>query len=119
MAAVASPVMGPVSDMVVSTVGDSILVEIPVHYGFEAATNLANDLVFEKPLNHALPIHANRLETTSVKTVMITLKYRHTTEDAALGFYRGSVHKSVSCRRVNRPVLTRRVTSETLRYLLL
>ncbi|TCD64086.1 hypothetical protein EIP91_004558 [Steccherinum ochraceum] len=96
MAAVASPVMGPVSDMVVSTVGDSILVEIPVHYGFEAATGLANDLVIEKPLNHAIPIHASRLETTSVKTVMITLKYKHTTEDAALGFYRGSVHDDAS-----------------------
>ena len=95
MAAVASPVMGPVSDLVVSTVGDSILVEIPMHAGFDLATKLANDLVFEKPINHVLPIYSKRLETTHVKTMLITLKYKHTIEDAALGFYRGSVHKYV------------------------
>ena len=96
MAAVAAPVIGPVSDMVVSTVGDSILVEIPMHLGFDIATKLANDLVFEKPISHVVPLHSSRLETTRVKTMTITLKYKHTVEDAALGFYRGSVHKSVT-----------------------
>lgn len=93
MAAIAAPVMGPVSDLVVSTVGDSILIEIGMHAGFEATTSLANDLVFDKPVNRIIPIHSNRLETTGVKTILITLKYKHTVEDAALGFYRGSVHK--------------------------
>lgn len=50
MAAIAAPVMGPVSDLVVSTVGDSILIEIGMHAGFEATTSLANDLVFDKPV---------------------------------------------------------------------
>jgi len=96
VAAIAAPVMGPVSDLVVSTVGDSILVEIPTHIGFEVAAKFANDLVFDKPINHILPIYSSRLETTSVKTMLITLKYKHTAEDAALGFYRGSVHKDAS-----------------------
>ncbi|KAH8097042.1 hypothetical protein BXZ70DRAFT_990927 [Cristinia sonorae] len=96
MAAVAAPVMGPVSDVVVSTVGDSILVEIGMHAGFEVATKVANDLVFDKPLDRVLPIHSKRLETTGVKTMTITLKYKHTVEDAALGFYRGSVHEDAS-----------------------
>lgn len=93
MAAVAAPVMGPVSDAIVATLGDSILVEIGVHTGFELTTKLANDLVIDKPLNHLIPIHSVRLQTTGIKEILITLKYKHTMEDAALGFYRGSLHK--------------------------
>ncbi|THH28143.1 hypothetical protein EUX98_g6041 [Antrodiella citrinella] len=82
--------------MVVSTIGDSVLVEITSHIGFELATKMANDLVFDKPIDHMLPLYSSRLETTSVKTMTITLKYKHTVEDAALGFYRGSVHEDAS-----------------------
>jgi hypothetical protein len=35
MAAVAAPIMGPVSDVVVSHFGDTIAVEIGSHIGFE------------------------------------------------------------------------------------
>ena len=93
MAAVAAPVMGPVSDAIVTTLGDSILVEIGVHTGFELTTKLANDLVIDKAVNHIIPIHSDRLQTTGIKELLITLKYKHTIEDAALGFYRGSLHK--------------------------
>lgn len=96
MAAVAAPVMGPVSDVIVGTLGDSILVEIGVHTGFELTTKLANDLVIDKTVKHMIPIHSKRLETTGIKELLITLKYKHTIEDAALGFYRGSLHKYVS-----------------------
>lgn len=95
MAAVAAPVMGPVSDVIVGTLGDSILVEIGVHTGFELTTKLANDLVIDKTIKHMIPIHSKRLETTGIKELLITLKYKHTIEDAALGFYRGSLHKYV------------------------
>lgn len=85
--------MGPVSDAVVSTLGDSILVELGLHAGFEISTKVANDLIIDKSIKHAIPIHSKRLETTGIKVLLITLKYKHTVEDAALGFYRSSVHK--------------------------
>lgn len=95
MAAVASPVMGTVTDAVISTVGDSILVEIGMHAGFDIGLKLANDLVIGEPIKSMIPIHSKKLETTSVKTILITLKFKHTFEDASLGFYRSSVHKCV------------------------
>ncbi|KAG7446790.1 uncharacterized protein BT62DRAFT_980427 [Guyanagaster necrorhizus] len=96
MAAVAAPVMGPVSDLVVGSLGDSILVEIGVHTGFETTTKIANDLIIDKTLKHIIPIHSKMLETTNVKSILITLKFKQTMEDAALGFFRSSVHKDPS-----------------------
>ncbi|KAF9475722.1 hypothetical protein BDN70DRAFT_883348 [Pholiota conissans] len=96
MAAVAAPVMGPMADVVVGTLGDSILVELGMHAGFELSTKLANDLVFDKSIKHVIPIHSKRLETTGCKVLLITLKYKHTMTDAALGFYRSSLHSDAS-----------------------
>lgn len=93
MAAVAAPVMGPVSDVVVSTLGDTILVEVGMHVGFDLTTKAANDLIFDGAIKKAFPIHSRRLETTGVKTMTITLKYKHVPEDASLGFYRSGLHK--------------------------
>jgi len=84
--------MGPVADVVVTSFGDTILVELGMHAGFDLTTKVANDLVFKKPLNKLLPIHSRRLETTGVKVLLITLKHKHTMSDAALGFYRSSLH---------------------------
>ncbi|KAJ8472567.1 hypothetical protein ONZ45_g16608 [Pleurotus djamor] len=96
MAAVAAPVMGPLSDAMVMSFGEGIIVKVGLHVGFELGTKVANDLVFDKTLKHAIPIHSDKLETTAVKTLLITLKFKHTTEDAALGFYRSSVHQDSS-----------------------
>lgn len=85
--------MGPVSDVVVNSLGESIMVELGMHVGFDMATSLANDLVIHKPLSYVLPIHSSRLETTAVKVLLITLKYKHIIGDAALGFFRSSVHQ--------------------------
>ena len=93
MAAVAAPVMGPVSDVIVTSLGDTILVEIGMHVGFDLATKLANDLVIDKSINHIIPVHSSRLQTTSVKELLITLKFKHTVEEAQLGFYRSSLHQ--------------------------
>lgn len=95
MAAVAAPVMGPVSDAIVSSFGDTILVEIGMHVGFDLTTKVANDLILDKAIKAVIPIHSDRLQTTSVKELLITLKYKHTLEDASLGFYRSSLHKCV------------------------
>ncbi len=94
-AAVAAPVMGPVSDAIFTSLGDTILVEMGLHAGFEMTTKLANGLVLDKAVNAIIPIHSKQLETTGIKELLITLKYKHTMQDAALGFYRSSVHKSV------------------------
>ncbi|TFK47590.1 hypothetical protein OE88DRAFT_1665817 [Heliocybe sulcata] len=91
-AAIAAPVMGPISDVVMTSVGDTILVEVGLHTGFELTVKAADDLLIEHPVNHMIPIHSNKLETTAVKELLITLKYKHTVEDANLGFFRSSVH---------------------------
>ncbi|KAG6837475.1 hypothetical protein H0H93_009018 [Arthromyces matolae] len=96
VAAVAAPVMGPVSDVIVTTLGDGILVELGMHTGFELSAKAADDLVFNKPFDAVIPIHSKRLETTGVKELTITLKYKHIIDDAALGFFRSSVHKDGS-----------------------
>ncbi len=93
VAAVAAPVMGPVSDIVVSTFGDTILVEMGVHVGFDLTAKAANDLIFDGAIHQIVPIHSSRLQTTGVKVMAITLKYKHVPEDASLGFYRSGIHK--------------------------
>ena len=95
MAAVAAPAMGPISDIIIGTVGDSLVVELGTHVGFELTTKVANDLVFDKTSNLLIPIHSARLQTTGVKMLLITLKYKHVVEDAALGFFRSSMHRCV------------------------
>ncbi|KAI1798063.1 hypothetical protein LXA43DRAFT_968515 [Ganoderma leucocontextum] len=96
VAAVAAPVMGPVSDVVVSTFGDTILVEMGVHVGFDLSAKAANDFIFDGAIHQFVPIHSSRLQTTGVKVMTITLKYKHVPEDASLGFYRSGIHKDNS-----------------------
>jgi hypothetical protein len=78
---------------VLATGGDTILVEMGLHAGFELTTKVANDLVFDKTIKHLVPLHSKRLETTGVKTMTITLQYKHAKADANLGFFRSSLHK--------------------------
>lgn len=95
-ALVAAPAMGPLSDMVVSSFGDTILVELGLHAGFEAAVAIGNDRLIDHPLNKIIPVHSANLSTTGVKSLTITLKYKHTVEDANLGFFRSSLHADPS-----------------------
>ncbi|CAE6439590.1 unnamed protein product [Rhizoctonia solani] len=93
-AAIAAPVMGPIADTAVATFGDTIAVEIGNTVAYDLGTKLANDLIADKTAKAMIPIHSARLETTSVKTILITLKFKHTMSDAALGFFRsGTVHQ--------------------------
>ncbi|KAL0069562.1 hypothetical protein AAF712_003220 [Marasmius tenuissimus] len=64
-----------------------------LYAGFDVSTKIANDLLIEHPINHAIPINSSRLETTKVKVLLITLKFKATVEDAKLGFFRSSVHQ--------------------------
>ncbi|KAG2003405.1 hypothetical protein CC2G_004007 [Coprinopsis cinerea AmutBmut pab1-1] len=96
MAAVAAPVMAPISEVAVATFGSTILVQLGLRGGFSLATKGANDLLISKPINKLIPIHSDVLETTGVKILTITLKFKLAMEDAALGFYRGSAHEDTS-----------------------
>lgn len=50
----------------------------------------------EHPLEKLIPSNDERLNTTCVKTMTITLKFKHIMSDAALGFFRSSVHADQS-----------------------
>jgi hypothetical protein len=93
MGAVAAPVMGPVADLAVGSFGESIIVELGIHAGFDLTAKAADDLVFDTPIKKLIPIHSKRLETTGIKELTITLQFKQTVVDAALGFYRSSFHK--------------------------
>ncbi|KZV76605.1 hypothetical protein PENSPDRAFT_569316 [Peniophora sp. CONT] len=92
-AAIAAPAVGPLADVFVSSVGDSIAIELGAHASFKLATEFGNDMLFEKPIK-LMTKHNNVLQTTDVKEILITMKYKHATvADALLGFFRSSVHK--------------------------
>ncbi|KAG8939986.1 hypothetical protein FRC00_013366 [Tulasnella sp. 408] len=56
--------------------------------GKEAVDNAVNWLLVDKPLDDLLRTHAHVLDGNSAKEILITLKYKHVTKDAALGFFR-------------------------------
>lgn len=93
---IAAPAMGPITDMAMDSFGDTILVELGLHAGFAAAIQVGNEVLIDKPLNKIIPVHQANLTTSGVKTLTITLKYRHTVEDAKLGFFRSSTHADPS-----------------------
>ena len=68
------------------------MLELAGQAGFELATNLADDKVFEDPIA-AVTKHEKVLETSAIKDLLITLEHKHTMGDAALGFYRSSLHE--------------------------
>lgn len=76
--------------------GDTILVELTSHAANEAVVWVGNELFIDKPLNRVIPVHEANLATTDVKTMTITLKYKHTVEDAQLGFFRSASHADPS-----------------------
>lgn len=96
MAAVAAPIMGPISDMAVDSLGDTILVELGLHVGYEVAVWAGDEVFIDKPLKKIIPAHDANLTTSGVKILTITLKYKHTVEDAQLGFFRSLTHADPS-----------------------
>ncbi|KAF8321549.1 hypothetical protein DL93DRAFT_2147567 [Clavulina sp. PMI_390] len=90
-AAIAAPAMSPLMETAASSIGSSIVVEMGLHAGFELSNNVADDLLGDQ-VDHIIPVYSNRLETTGVKTLLITAPYKHNQLDAALGYFRASVH---------------------------
>ncbi|THH08180.1 hypothetical protein EW145_g2878 [Phellinidium pouzarii] len=76
--AIAALVMGPVSDVVLDTFGDSLLIEVRLSEGYDASTKIANDLVIDHTFKHAIPAPAASLSTTGIKHFLVTLMYKHT-----------------------------------------
>jgi hypothetical protein len=64
--------------------------------GFELSTKLADDFVFDHSANALIPLHSRVLASSGTKTLTITLRYKHTQEDASMGFFRSSVHADPS-----------------------
>ena len=87
--AVASLLMGPLSDAVTSSLGDSVLVEVGLHHGFELGAHAANELVADHAFERVVPVFkgAERIKTTAVKSVLVTLRYRRVGGDAAFVFF--------------------------------
>ncbi|KAF5338179.1 hypothetical protein D9758_014715 [Tetrapyrgos nigripes] len=100
-ASIATPIMPDVSDVLVPSMGGStILVDTVLNVGFDLATGAVDDLITGKPVDNAIDAIQEMRDrakkglggTTAVKILCITLKYKITTKDAALGFYRSGVH---------------------------
>lgn len=94
--------MGPIADIITSSVGDTIAVEIGLHVGFDIANKVISvgralqcsllhdsqavaDGALTGLSNFALGTHSAILETTVVKSILITLQHHTTVTDAALG----------------------------------
>ena len=93
----AGPLVGP-PDFDITSIGDSVTVEIGAAHVFDMELSMGERLL-TTAINlgsQYLVNHDSVLQTTAVKDVLITLKYKHaTTTDASLGFYRGALHKLV------------------------
>lgn len=59
-------------------------------------TNIANDLIIDESIERITPGPSKRLETTGIKRMLVTLKYKHRLADAQLGFFRSSVHRDTN-----------------------
>ena len=82
-------------DLVLDIMGDSISVDAGKPIGTYLGDGL-NDVVSHSILGLITPEHSNRLFTQGIQPVKITLKYKHLLADAALGFFRSSVHQDPS-----------------------
>jgi hypothetical protein len=71
VAAIASPALDPVSDVLIGAVGDSLLVEVGLHEGFALGTKAADDFVFDGAAKVLVPLHSRVLETHGVKVPLL------------------------------------------------
>jgi hypothetical protein len=85
--------MGPITEIAEAELGESVVVKMGLNAGFELGAKVADSLIIAKPLQYLLPIRSERLKTTATKTLTITLKFEITMQDAALGFFRASLHQ--------------------------
>ncbi|KAG8913315.1 hypothetical protein FRC00_002637 [Tulasnella sp. 408] len=93
-AAIVAPAISPSADMVPggSDAASFVTAQLVSSAGKEAVDNAVNWLLVDKPLDDLLRTHAHVLDGDSAKEILITLKYKHVTKDAALGFFRSPQH---------------------------
>ncbi|KAF4616779.1 hypothetical protein D9613_008641 [Agrocybe pediades] len=95
---ITAPIESDVTDMFVGSLLDTILVEI-IDEGIQTVADMVTDPVnewLEDMIEDAIPVHSKRLTTTHARDLKITLKYKHASADASLGFFRSSIHKDLS-----------------------
>ncbi|KAF8511569.1 hypothetical protein BU17DRAFT_97136 [Hysterangium stoloniferum] len=95
-AAFVTPLMEPMGDAILSTFGDSIIVDLVVQAGFDLGVKATDDLFIEHPLEKLIPSNDRRLTTTAIKSLTMSLEYKHTMSDAALGFFPSLHHTDPS-----------------------
>ncbi|KAG8915615.1 hypothetical protein FRC01_003574 [Tulasnella sp. 417] len=97
-AAIVAPAISPTSDMLPggSDAASFVTAQLVSAAGKEVIDNTANWLLVDKPLDDLLRDHAHTLDGNSAKEILITLKYKHVTKDAALGFFRSPQHEDAS-----------------------
>ncbi|KAF9566478.1 hypothetical protein CPC08DRAFT_814708 [Agrocybe pediades] len=95
---ITAPIMNHLADVVVGSLMDTIIVEL-IDQGIQSVADVVADSVsawLEDTIEQAIPIHSQRLVTTATTDLKITLRYKHASTDAALGFFRSSIHKDLS-----------------------
>ncbi|KAJ7836636.1 hypothetical protein B0H13DRAFT_2239969 [Mycena leptocephala] len=94
VAVIAAPVLEPFAGDVLNTFGDIIAVEVQQTTDFATTSSPTS---CSKKLSQSTQNVWRRLRSSSAfKVLLITLKYQITVTDAALGFYRSSIHKDPS-----------------------
>ncbi|KAG9046500.1 hypothetical protein FS837_004300 [Tulasnella sp. UAMH 9824] len=97
-AAIVAPAISSSADMVPggSDAASFVTAQLVSSAGKEAVDNAVNWLLVDKPLDDLLRTHTHVLDGNSAKEILITLKYKHVTKDAALGFFRSPQHGDAS-----------------------
>ncbi|EJT99206.1 hypothetical protein DACRYDRAFT_56277 [Dacryopinax primogenitus] len=94
-AAVATPLLHVVGDSIVHAGLDCIATEVATIGTYHIAAHGMNEMLAEK-IGNQFPHRSQKLETTAIMSILITLKHKHTMDDAALGFYRSSTHSDTN-----------------------
>nr|GAT42770.1 predicted protein [Mycena chlorophos] len=91
-ALVAAPVMDSLAAEAITDLSQEIFVDTVIDKGFERTAETIDHTALRQPLGSLLSMDGTRSETTAVKVLLITLKYHATMSDAALGYFRSSIH---------------------------
>ncbi|KZW02933.1 hypothetical protein EXIGLDRAFT_744408 [Exidia glandulosa HHB12029] len=96
---IAAPALDPLSDALSSSLGDTVVAQLVSDAATNVITDAADDKFIEGPIEDRMPDYGKQHVSEGaegVKTVLVSLKYKHMTTDAALGFYRSSLHQDSS-----------------------
>jgi hypothetical protein len=95
-ASIAAPALDP--SLLAGSVGDSVTATIVAGAATAGVAAVADDVLIEEPLDNSLKNYdtAEVVEAAGVRTIRVSLRFKHTTKDASLGFFRSSLHAYVN-----------------------